>query len=55
MKTKLTKEDISKMSESELLSLVASRLKGRVLFPRKLENAKRILQQINESGVQKPK
>ncbi len=33
-----------KIEESELLTLVASKLKNRTLFPKKIENAKKYLQ-----------
>ena len=44
MKTKEAKpEKMVEISESALLSLVASHLKDRVLFPKQIENARRIL------------
>lgn len=47
MKTKETKsKELVKVSEPGLLSLVASRLKDRVLFPKKVEDAKKYLQKV---------
>ena len=47
MKAKATKsKKMVKVPESGLLSLVASKLKGRVLFPEKIENAKKYLQKV---------
>lgn len=42
----LKSKEVVKMSDAELLSLVASKLKGRVLFPRKIEEAKQYLQKV---------
>jgi len=38
------------VSKSGLLSLVAAKLKNRVLFPEKVEKAKKYLQQAETSG-----
>lgn len=47
MKTKVTKsKELVKVPESGLLSLVASKLKDRVLFPQKVEDAKKFLQKV---------
>ncbi|MBW0176882.1 hypothetical protein [Sediminibacterium sp.] len=47
MKTKVTKSKESvKPPEPELLSLVASKLRDRVLFPKKVEDAKKYLQKV---------
>jgi hypothetical protein len=42
---KNTGKDQVKVSKSGLLSLVASKLKGRVLFPEKIEKMKEYLRQ----------
>ena len=49
MKTKEDTKSMVKVPESSLLSLVADKLKGRVLFPEKLESAKKHLSQITIS------
>lgn len=47
MNTKVTKsKELVKVPESGLLSLVALKLKDRVLFPRKIEDAKKYLQKV---------
>jgi hypothetical protein len=47
MKAKETKQtDLVKITETELLSLVASKLKDRVLFPKKIEEVKKLLRGI---------
>lgn len=47
MKRKATKsKDQVGMNESGLLSKVASKLKGKVLFPEKIEEAKKYLQKV---------
>ena len=47
MKTKFQEpEKMVKVPESGLLSLVASKLKGRVLFPKKVEDAKNLVKNI---------
>lgn len=47
MKTKENKKDnLVTIPESTLLTLVAARLEGRVLFPKKVESAKRILENM---------
>ena len=47
MKTKaIGSKELVKVPESSLLSLVASKLKGRTLFPQKVENAKKYLQHV---------
>lgn len=52
MKTKATssKEMVS-VSESALLSLVAAKLKDRILFPQKIEEAKKYLQKVKTSAL----
>lgn len=51
MKTKGTKsEELVKVPESALLSLVASKLKDRVLFPKKVEDAKKFLQNVKKAN-----
>ena len=48
MKTKVTtSKRLVKVSESVLLSLVASKLRGRELFPKKVESARKFVQQAN--------
>ena len=39
-------EKMVKVPESGLLSLVASKLKGRILFPEKVEEAKELVKHI---------
>ncbi len=51
MKTKEDTKSMVKVPESSLLSLVADKLKGRVLFPEKLESAKKHLSQITISSL----
>ena len=47
MKAKETKsKELVKVPESGLLSLVASKLKDRVLFPQKIEDAKKYLHKV---------
>jgi hypothetical protein len=47
MKSKVTKSKVLvKVPESGLLSLVYSKLKERVLFPQKIEDAKKYLQKV---------
>jgi hypothetical protein len=47
MKAKETKSTgLVKVPESGLLSLVAAKLKDRVLFPQKVEDAKKYLQKV---------
>jgi stalled ribosome alternative rescue factor ArfA len=47
MKTKVTKsKKLVKVSDTALLSLVASKLKDRVLFPQQVEYAKKYLQNV---------
>jgi hypothetical protein len=36
----------SPLSDAELLALAAKKLKGRVLFPKKVENAKKYLKNV---------
>jgi len=50
MKTKSKKAVKLKKSEKKLLQRVAFKLKDRVLFPEKIEDAKRHLQQLQDSG-----
>ena len=51
MKTKATKQkEFVRVSESGLLSLVASKLKDRVLFPKKIEEDKQYLQKVKISN-----
>lgn len=52
MKTKDTKlKELVKITESGLLSLVASKLKDRVLFPKKVEDAKKYLQKVKVANT----
>ena len=51
MKTKEKKERLIKVSESDLLTLVANKLKDRVLFPEKVERAKKYLSQVKSSKL----
>ena len=47
MKAKENKPiNLVKVSDAELLSLVASKLKGKVLFPERVENAKKYLKNV---------
>ncbi|WP_153796365.1 hypothetical protein [Foetidibacter luteolus] len=47
MKPKTVKsKELVNVTESGLLSLVASKLKDRVLFPKKVENAKKYLRKV---------
>jgi hypothetical protein len=47
MRTMETKsKELVKVPESGLLSLVASKLKDRVLFPKMIEDAKKYLQKV---------
>lgn len=51
MKTKEKKSTkLVKVTESALLSLVASKLKDRVLFPKKIAAAKRFLKRVKISN-----
>jgi hypothetical protein len=50
MRTKKKNSDkLVKISESALLSLVADRLKDRVLFPEKVEEARKYIRSIKVS------
>jgi len=54
MKTK--KKNTGKLitiSESTFLTLVADRLKDRVLFPEKVEDARKFIESIKESTIKK--
>lgn len=52
MKTKEIKTDkLVKVSESALLTLVLSNLKGVILFPEKIEAAKKYLKHINKKAA----
>lgn len=55
MENKATKnEKYVKVSESALLSLVSSKLKERILFPEKVETAKKFLNNLHfKSDVKK--
>ena len=46
MKTKESKGELVKVSKSGLLSLVASKLKDKTLFPDKVEHAKNYLKKV---------
>ncbi|WP_157097969.1 hypothetical protein [Niabella ginsenosidivorans] len=47
METKKTKsKKLVKVTEAGLLSLIAAKLKGKVLFPQKVEDAKSHLQKV---------
>ena len=53
MNTKVIKsKELVKVPESGLLSLVASKLKDRVLFPKKIEHAKKYLQGVKTANSQ---
>ena len=53
MRTKKTNTNkLIKVSQSTLLSLVADRLKDRVLFPEKVESSRRFIDSIKESNIQ---
>ena len=44
MKQKETKStELVKVSKASIIALVASQIKGKILFPKKVEEAKRIL------------
>ena len=49
MKTKEKEERLVEVPESLLLTLVADKLKDKVLFPEKVESAKKYVSQIKES------
>jgi len=52
MKTKEIKtQNTTQSPEQVSLSLVAEKLKGRVLFPEKIERAKAILKQVKHSTL----
>lgn len=51
MKTKAKKERQVKVSESTLLSLVANKLKDKVLFPENIESAKEYLTNIQDNNL----
>ncbi|WP_337858848.1 hypothetical protein [Pedobacter sp. GR22-6] len=52
MKTKKKNTDkLVKISESALLSLVAYRLKDRVLFPEKVESSREFLKAVTKSTL----
>lgn len=52
MRTKKRSTDkLVKISESTLLSLVADRLKDRVLFPEKVESSRKFIESIKESTI----
>lgn len=52
MKTKETNtNDMTKISEAELLKLVATKLDGKVLFPEKIEEAKKFIANISSSVI----
>lgn len=51
MKTKETKERLVRVSESTLLSLVADKLKDKVLFPEKVESAKKYLSHVKSTEL----
>lgn len=52
MKSKGTKsKELVKLPESELLSLVAAKLKDRVLFPSMVENARKFLQTVKKANA----
>jgi len=44
-------EKLIKVSESGLLALVATKLKGRVLFTEKVESAKKYIKQVKVSAL----
>lgn len=52
MKAKKKNEDkLVKVSEKALLSLVAYRLKDRVLFPKLVESSRKFLQSVTKSVI----
>lgn len=44
-------EKIVKVTEAALLSLVAAKLKGKVLFPQKIEDVKNYLRNVKATSV----
>ena len=52
MKTKKpNNEKLIQISESALLSLVADRLKGRVLFPEQVESSRKFLRSVTKNVI----
>lgn len=51
MKTEAINTKLVKVSESNLLSLVAKSLKDKVLFPEKVEKAKAYLSHVKKSAI----
>lgn len=51
MKTKVEKQKTGKAPESNYLSLVADKLKDRILFPEKLEAAKKMLSHVKPGSL----
>ncbi len=51
MKKKIKSRKLVEMSDADLLSLAAAKLKDRELFPQKVENAKKYLQKVDLSGL----
>ena len=51
METKAKKERLIKVSESTILSLVAEKLKGTILFPEKVKSAKQYLSNIKSTDL----
>lgn len=52
MKAKETeKKELVKVTKSALLSLVAAKLKNRVLFPEKVEEARKYLKKVRPANL----
>ncbi|GAA3945511.1 hypothetical protein GO495_30745 [Chitinophaga oryziterrae] len=51
MKTEEKTDVLVKVPESELLSLASVKLKGRVLFPQRIEDAKKYLKNIKVTAL----
>lgn len=51
MRTEEKNEKLVKIPESDLLSLVADKLKGKVLFPEKIAKAKAYLKEVKTSAL----
>ncbi|TDQ11051.1 hypothetical protein [Pedobacter metabolipauper] len=49
MKIKETKIGVIKLSDAQLLSLVADKLKGRILFPERVKDAKDFINSLTSS------
>lgn len=51
MKIKESKKKVATFTKSELLAIAAVRLKDRVLFPKKVEESKKIIDSIIQSAL----